>query len=314
MAAPATQLRRTGYAAIAADTLRVVAEGGYTTRDGRRVDLADRVARCVAGTTLIRPGDWPGIVRAAHRSRAAANESAAGGAGPEDDAARGAAEPRGAVRRPAVEVTGETTLDACRRLVLAGHDRPFALNFASAKNPGGGFLGGSRAQEESLARSSALYASLTAAPEYYETNRRCGSAFYTDCAIYSPGVPVFRDDAGALLDDPYDVAFATAPAVNVGALGNARRGKGDADVEEQVERTMARRIEHVLALAARERHDTLVLGAWGCGVFRNDPAMIARLFADALAGPLGAAFARVTFAVYDDRPGQPILAAFRQAL
>jgi uncharacterized protein (TIGR02452 family) len=185
----------------------------------------------------------------------------------------------------------------------------FALNFASARNPGGGFLNGARAQEESLARSSALYASLQHAPQYYETNRRHGDCYYTDCAIYSPAVPVFREDSGTLLDEPYAVSFLTYPAANAGAL----RQHGEFD-EAKVEDTMRRRTADVLAFAAAEGHRTLVLGAWGCGAFGNDVDLVARLFADALAAPVRRCFDRVTFAVYDTRPGQPFVAAFREHL
>ena len=55
----------------------------------------------------------------------------------------------------------------------------------------------------------------------------------------------------------------------------------------------------------------LLLGAWGCGVFRNDPAQVADGFAEALAGAHAGAFRRVVFAVYDRAKGQPALRAFR---
>jgi len=70
------------------------------------------------------------------------------------------------------------------------------LNFASAKNPGGGFLGGGSAQEESLARSSGLFPCINQMQQMYETNRAYRSCLYTDHMIYSPRVPVFRDDEG----------------------------------------------------------------------------------------------------------------------
>src|SRR5207253_843688 len=99
----------------------------------------------------------------------------------------------------------ETTLASARRLVAAGQ-RPAALNFASAKHPGGGFLNGALAQEESLARSSALYACLVGNP-MYTFHQAQSDALYTDYAIYSPDVPVFRGDDGALLPEPYLCSF-----------------------------------------------------------------------------------------------------------
>lgn len=278
-------MNRSKAAQLGADTLRLIEQGGYDNRHGTRVPLAAKVAACVAGTALIRPNEWPAIHRRA------------------GELARAAAD-----RRPRVEVTGETTLAAARRLVDGGAT-VLALNFASAKNPGGGFLGGSRAQEESLARSSALYPSLCTQQPYYDANRAGARAVYTDHAIYSPRVPVFRDDDGALLDAPYDVSFLTMPAVNVSAM--RQHGRLDRDV---VFRTMARRVGHVLALAAERGYRMLVLGAWGCGVFGNDPRLIAGFFAEALAKEVGECFEHVTFAVFDPSPDQATLTAFRDGL
>ena len=264
-------MNRGMLAQLGQETVVIAAEGHYRTAGGATVDISDSVRRCVGDTRLIRPADWPAIVRS-------------GRAAPDlPEAAR-------------VDVTAETTLAAARRLVeREDAHRLLVLNFASAKNPGGGFLGGSRAQEESLARSSALYASLQAAPEYYDQNRRARSTLYTDHAIVSPGVPVFRDDDGTLMDRPYEVTFFTMPAVNAGAL---RPGGGD---HAKVEPVMAGRVEKVLAFAAADGFEHLVLGAWGCGVFRNDPRMIARLFFDALFGDggWGRKSRHVVFAVYD---------------
>src|SRR6185312_12808515 len=91
-----------------------------------------------------------------------------------------------------------------------------ALNFASAKNPGGGFLGGAKAQEEDLCRCSALYTCQLTQSAYYEVNRATSSMLYTDNIIYSPDVPFFRDDRLQLLDEPFTVSIITAPAPNAG--------------------------------------------------------------------------------------------------
>ena len=184
-----------------------------------------------------------------------------------------------------------------------------ALNFASARNPGGGFLGGSQAQEESLARASGLYACINPLQGMYEANRRCPTCLYTDHMTYSPAVPVFRDDEDRLLDRPYPVSFVTAPAVNAGVV--RAREPGNA---VRIEEVMLGRMEKVLALAVVHGHEVLVLGAWGCGVFANDPGQVAGWFARLLAddGPYRTAFRRVGFAVLDRSPARGTIGPFER--
>ena len=190
-----------------------------------------------------------------------------------------------------IEVTGESTVSALARLAPRG-DHLACLNFASARNPGGGFLGGAQAQEETLARSSGLYLCQTAHRDFYERNRANRSPLYLDLALFSPHVPFFRDDDGAWLDAPVLASVITCPAPNVSALRQQNRIAG-APVEE----TLRRRAALVLGSAAHHGVDTLVLGAWGAGVFANDPVMVARVFADLLADRFARVFAHITFAV-----------------
>lgn len=201
---------------------------------------------------------------------------------------------------PRIEVTGETTLEAASRVSGAA-----CLVFASAKNPGGGFLGGAKAQEESIARASALYPCLLEAPEFYAFHRAQGDLRYSDRVIYSLGVPVFRDDRGNLLDRPYVTSFLTAAAPNLGAILN-NQPEAAADVPA----VLARRAERVLRIAASNGHRSLVLGAWGCGVFRNDPATVAAAFSRALRRVPH--FYHVVFAVYDRQSGTPVRRAFAE--
>ena len=221
------------------------------------------------------------------------------------------------MNRPARQAVAAETLAILRdgsyplpdgRLVADGTD-VLALNFASAKNPGGGFLGGASAQEESLARASGLYATLEPRTGYYDANRRCGTALYTDHMILSPGVPVFRDDADRLLEEPYRVSFVTCPAPNAGAVRANEPGRAG-----EILPTLRRRARGILGVAAAEGFDAPVLGAWGCGVFQNDPAEVAGVFADLLAGEFKGAFARVAFAVLDGSRDAATLAAFEGAL
>ncbi|HKB38373.1 MAG TPA: TIGR02452 family protein [Gemmataceae bacterium] len=203
------------------------------------------------------------------------------------------------------EVVNRTTLAAARQLcdLEPGVD-VLCLNFASARHPGGGFLGGARAQEESLARSSGLYPCIAQMQGMYEANKRFGSCLYTDHMIYSPKVPVFRDDDTNLLDQPYTVAFLTAPAVNAGAVKEHELSL--------IEPTMYARIEKLLSIAVVQRHHTLVLGAWGCGVFKNDTTRVAQAFRRHLieTQTFHGAFEKVVFAVTDWSPERRFIGPF----
>lgn len=215
------------------------------------------------------------------------------------------------------------------------------LNFASAKHPGGGFLKGSQAQEESLARASGLYSCLLQAPTYYQTNKRRKKtepypAIYENLIIYSPNVPVFRNDDDELLEDPWKASIITAAAPNRGAvIQNYIRNKNKKEkkmsdsegtaivveeeafkkVEEIIQETFGVRIDMVLSTAMNYGHRTLVLGAWGCGVFQNDPQKVARLFRTSLMKKcFQGAFDKVCFAVWDSSEGCTTFVDFHKIL
>lgn len=205
-------------------------------------------------------------------------------------------------------VTGETTLEAAARVSNSGRfARIGVLNFASAKNPGGGFQNGAQAQEESLARSSGLYVSLLRCPQHYAFHRSQTTCLYSDRMIYSPNCPVFRTDDGTLRETPFTVDFLTSPAPNAGAIR-----RNEPENTHRILPALRERAALALALFADRSCDAIVLGAWGCGVFRNDPAQVADTFFLHL-GPGGVfanRFASVTFAVYDTSTSQSTRAAF----
>jgi uncharacterized protein (TIGR02452 family) len=204
-----------------------------------------------------------------------------------------------------IVVHNETTLAAARR--LSANHRTIALNFASAKNPGGGFLSGSEAQEESLARASSLYACLDGR-SMYPFHRRHGDSLYTDYVIYSPSVVVFRDDDGKLLETPFTCSFLTAPAPNAGAVLQRDPARGD-----ELRQALRRRIDKVLSVAAVEGYDAIILGAWGCGVFKNDPIEVAGQFQAALNGDFAGVFRLICFAVLDRSNDGGTIAPFERA-
>jgi uncharacterized protein (TIGR02452 family) len=197
-----------------------------------------------------------------------------------------------------VRVANETTLQASRRLVQDAR-RPAALNFANGVHPGGGFLHGARAQEEVLCRSSALYATLVGDP-MYEYHRARPQPDSSDWVIYSPDVPVFRSDDGTELDSPWLLSFLTSAAPYAPGIGLVRSGD-----------LLRRRIHRVLAVASACGHEAVVLGAWGCGAFGNDPHRTALDFRDALETDFRGRFSDVVFAVTDWSPERRTLGPFR---
>lgn len=269
--------------AIADSTLAALAAGHYIAPDGTTVMTGDSLAACVSGTRCYDPDDLDAI------------------------AAQVAAQPATAAETT-FSVVNTTTLQESAALAASGrYPRIGVLNFASARHPGGGFLRGARAQEESLARSSGLYESLRQCPQFYEFHRAQKTVLYSDRMIYSPVCPVLRNDAGDWLPQPYIVDVITSPAPNAGAVMRnepANRGR--------IMPTLTTRAGKILALAAHWQCDALVLGAWGCGVFQNDPATVAAIFAGYLhsGGAYAGRFRHVSFAVYDSSPAQNTFTSF----
>ena len=234
---------------IAEETIAAIDAEKYKNPSGKNVSLKSLIDFSVRKSKLYRPSETEEIIKALDTTRHLS-------AGPE------------------IVVTRESSLEAAARLQ---GERPCLLNFASAKHPGGGFLGGASAQEESIARSSALYPTLIRHPEFYEENKRSQKdniGLYLDYAIYSPDVPVFMNDEGDLLEQPYLTSVLTSPAPNRYAIFNDEDNKMNDDQEDtmeiKIEETLNRRMNQVLSIMALYGHRTIILGAWGCGIFGND--------------------------------------------
>lgn len=171
------------------------------------------------------------------------------------------------------------------------------LNFASAKNAGGGFLKGSSAQEESLCRSSSLYASIgsDAAKPMYDYNHQHKSIFYSDYMLFSPNVAFFRGFNGKLTADYTDVSVITAAAVNCNIADPVKNA-------DKIRSIMQRRIRKIFDIAIQNNKTYLILGAWGCGVFKQDAWDIAKDFKAVLTEEKYAnAFETVEFSVFGGR-------------
>jgi uncharacterized protein (TIGR02452 family) len=266
----------------AARTLGILEAGYFLAPDGRQISIEPALGKAVEGTRLYTPEQASSLLETVKPTSAP---------------------------RATIEVTDETTQIAARRLVESeGVADLVLLNFASARNAGGGFINGAKAQEEDLCRCSGLYPCLLTQPTYYEVNRKNESALYTDHLIYSPNVPWFRSRSRDEPDTVFLASVITAPAPNAGVVLER-----ESDAASKIENTLRRRAGYVLAVAADNGHRTLVLGAWGCGVFRNSPALVADAFgrwleSDNFAG----VFDRVVFAIFDNSKTQATISAFKQ--
>ena len=208
--------------------------------------------------------------------------------------------------QPETRVENISAIGAVRMLAAEGKTNIGVLNFASAKNPGGGFLNGAKAQEESLAVSSTLYPTLTAHEEYYQKNRANRSMMYLDYGIYSPEVIFFRDELFGLTETPVKASVLTLPAVN---MGQVILKKED---ENAAKRVMRRRMKLALGIFAEQQAKHLVLGAYGCGVFRNDPRQIAIWWKELLEEGMGTYFDSVFHAVLDLSKEKRCIKAFQE--
>ncbi|MEV0318000.1 TIGR02452 family protein [Streptomyces sp. NPDC050658] len=263
---------------IAQQTEEIVAAGRYVTAGGREVVIAPEVDAARSGTRMFGPAAVPMTPP----------------------------EPTSTV----IEVTPESSLEAAHRLTGTGGGPVAVLNFSSARNPGGGYLNGAQAQEEALCRASALYTCVRSAREFYDHHRAHRDPFYSDRVIHSPGVPVFRDDRGRLLDEAYAVGFLTAAAPNAGVVRRQTPERAD-----WLPGAVAHRAERVLETAVACGYRRLVLGAWGCGVFQNDPADVADAFLVQFeeGGRFHGTFEHIVFGVLDRTRGTVTRSAFERA-
>lgn len=147
------------------------------------------------------------------------------------------------------------------------------LNFANPVTPGGGVVRGARAQEEDLCRKSSLYISLTSgeAKDMYAYNKKLNDYLASDYMVLSPNVEIIRDRDGNLATDTTIVGVLTAAAPMV-SHGRVRASS------EEIAEIIRHRIKGILHIAAYYGYEYLVLGAWGCGAFGNDAAVVAKLF------------------------------------
>lgn len=233
---------------VAEENTQIFESGSYEAYDGTRVNIESELAATRAGTSVV-PAE-PG------------------------------AEPYpGTADETWVKIVDETTLDALYFLHSERVSNMAVLNFASATTPGGGYLRGSNAQEESLCRATTLHDSLSTQTCFYAQNAALGDAIYNNAMIVSPQVSVIRDHFHFLQPEPISCTVLTCPAPNRTALIEKGMNNGEfARAEEAIKL----RIALILDAVARLSPGATILGGWACGVFGNDPAFVANCFVEAL--------------------------------
>lgn len=214
-------------------------------------------------------------------------------------------------------------LKVAERLVAEGYN-PALLNFASAGHPGGGVETGARAQEETICRRSTLTRSIYSFDRDYAFRYgyelRDGNGYPISrsldfSAIYSPNVTVFRE-AGqdyALMENPFQVAVITNAALNMNGRFSISLTP-DGHIPEMGKAITRNKIRTIFRIGLIKGHDSLVLGAFGCGAFRTPPREMAQLFKEVIEeDEFKNRFRLITFAIlsdHNDRSGN--LAAFEE--
>ncbi len=182
------------------------------------------------------------------------------------------------------------------------HDQglnPLILNFASDKRPGGGCYNGAQAQEECL-----FYRSL-----YHLTLTENLYPLKPYDAVYSPSVPFFRDADFRKIDKVRKLACLAVAAVRHPDLTEDKTMY----LLPHDKELMRLKIESVFHVAAKYKHNALVLGAFGCGAFGNPPEQVARMFQDAIA-KYGHSFSHLVFAILDTSDDKHTIEPFQRVL
>ncbi len=206
-----------------------------------------------------------------------------------------------------VTVSSKRTFEAAQ--AYAAEKKVCVLNFASSTNPGGGVVRGASAQEECLCRCSTLYACLNRSEtweNFYNPHRAKRNPLYDDDCIYTPDVVVFKSDTSEpqmlAQEEWYRVNVITCAAPNLrnvpSNMMNPYAGNETASVNaEELYALHCKRLRRILDVAALNKNDVVILGAFGCGAFANDPEIVSRAMNDVVQEHRHM-FGRIEFAVY----------------
>lgn len=202
-----------------------------------------------------------------------------------------------------VIVTKNRSFEAARPYAEQGL-KTAVLNFASSTNPGGGVTSGASAQEECLCRVSTLYPCLKDESMwdlFYAPHRAARNPLHNDDIIYTKDVIVFKDDDYQPLPKTFAVDVITCAAPNLREQPANPYNPGDGDAKriskDELYQLHKQRARRILTVAAQNEADVLILGAFGCGAFQNDPQVVARAYNDVLAEFIHH-FRTIEFAVY----------------
>ena len=209
-----------------------------------------------------------------------------------------------------VIVTKNRSFEAARPYAEQGL-KIAVLNFASSTNPGGGVTSGASAQEECLCRVSTLYPCLKDESMwdlFYAPHRKARNPLHNDDIIYTKDVIVFKDDDYQPLPKPFPVDVITCAAPTLREQSSNRYNPSDGDkapdiTPEDLLALHEKRGRQILSAAAANGAQVIILGAFGCGAFKNDPAVVAQAYANILPEYLHY-FRTIEFAVYC-RPHSP---------
>jgi len=181
------------------------------------------------------------------------------------------------------------------------------MNFANAFHAGGGVVKGSSAQEEGLCRTSTLYPCIyrrTLRDSFYKLHNDLNNPKATDSLVYTPGIVIIKTDEGypkRMKPEDWvevDVITIAAPDLRKKSNKHAKLVAGGTYMNDaELFGYHVKRAIHMLTCAAAMGADTLVLGAFGCGAFANNPEVVARAYKVALQ-EFPKVFKKIEFAIY----------------
>lgn len=226
--------------------------------------------------------------------------------------------------RTKVVVSGKRSIEAAEEYVRQGK-KVCVPNFASVTNPGGGVVNGSSAQEECICRCTTLYPCLNNDDlwtDFYKPHRKAANPLYNNDCIYTPDVCVFKSDINFPEPLPRDkwwkVNILTCAAPNLRERPsnpmNPHAGYKQVKVTPtELETLLTYRIRRIFEVAVANENEVLILGAFGCGAFRNPPEIVAKVFYNVMQDYL-CYFDTIEYAVYHIEREVANYEAFKKAM